>query len=59
MNARQWFQLPPKPNAWANEPKPPRLTELELDVDDDDDDPPEEESLLKKLLRDDQPPPVA
>lgn len=50
---------PPKPNAWANEPKPPRLTD-ELDEEDDDDDdddpPPDEES--KKLLRDDQWPPL-
>ena len=41
-------QPPLKPNAWANEPKPPRLTE-ELD---DDDELLDEES--KKLLRDER-----
>lgn len=53
-NVQQRCQPPPKPNACANEPKPPRLTELALAADDDDEPPPDEESLLKKLLRDDQ-----
>lgn len=45
-------QPPLEPNACANEPKPPRLTDELEDEDEDDDEPPEEESLLKKLLRD-------
>ena len=46
-------QPPPPKKAWANEPKPPRLTELELELDDEDDDEllDDDESLLKKLLR--------
>jgi hypothetical protein len=46
---------PPKPNACANEPKPPRLTDELEDDEEEDDDPPDEESLLKKLLRDELP----
>jgi hypothetical protein len=57
-NLQQRCQPPPKPNAWANEPKPPRLTELAPEADDDDEPPPDEESPLKKLLRDDQMPPL-
>lgn len=44
-----------KPKAWANEPKPPRLTEeLEEDELEDDEELLDEES--KKLLRDERPP---
>ena len=44
-------------NAWANEPKPPRVTWPEPESDDVPDDArPVEESPLKKLLRDDDPP---
>lgn len=46
-------QPPPPKKAWANEPKPPRLTEPELELDDEDVDEllDDDESLLKKLLR--------
>jgi hypothetical protein len=42
------------PNAWAKEPKPPRVTPPEPESDDVPDDEWLEESLLKKLDRDDQ-----
>jgi hypothetical protein len=44
-------------NAWANEPKPPRVTWPEPESEDVPDDAwLDEESPLKKLLRDDDPP---
>jgi hypothetical protein len=43
-------------NACANEPKPPRVTWLELESDEVPEDELGEESPLKKLLRDDDPP---
>ena len=52
------FQPPEKPNACANEPKPPRATPPEVEPDDvPDDEWLDEESPLKKLLREDDPPP--
>jgi hypothetical protein len=39
-------QPPPKPNACANEPKPPRLTDELDDEPDEDEEPPDEELSL-------------
>jgi hypothetical protein len=48
-------QLPEKPTAWPNEPKPPRWTECEPESEVLEDEP-EEDPLEEVLLRDDPPP---